>query len=145
MQMPRARNTGFTFFELLLVVSIVGVLAAMVAPPRAGTFRRGGIESAASDVAVMVRPARHDNPVVLMAGGLGKRLRPLTEERPKPMLMIGNRPILLQMRVFEGNKIARNVSGLEKLARGKVTKNPLIDPRAPLFKLEAVAEEGGNE
>ena len=42
----------------------------------------------------LVRPARRDNLVVLMAGGLGKRLRPLTEERPKPMLMIGNRPIL---------------------------------------------------
>ena len=42
----------------------------------------------------LVRPARRENLVVLMAGGMGKRLRPLTEERPKPMLMIGNRPIL---------------------------------------------------
>ena len=42
----------------------------------------------------LVKPAPHDNPVVLMAGGLGARLRPLTEERPKPMLMIGKRPIL---------------------------------------------------
>ena len=29
-----------------------------------------------------------------MAGGLGVRLRPLTEERPKPMLMVGGRPML---------------------------------------------------
>jgi dTDP-glucose pyrophosphorylase len=35
-----------------------------------------------------------DNWVVLMAGGLGTRLRPLTEECPKPLLKIGNRPIL---------------------------------------------------
>ena len=42
----------------------------------------------------LVRPARRDNLVVLMAGGLGVRLRPLTEERPKPMLIIGGRPML---------------------------------------------------
>lgn len=32
--------------------------------------------------------------VVLMVGGLGKRLRPLTESTPKPMLIINNKPIL---------------------------------------------------
>lgn len=37
---------------------------------------------------------RHDNWVVLMAGGLGTRLRPLTEDCPKPMLRVGERPIL---------------------------------------------------
>lgn len=42
----------------------------------------------------LVKPVERDNLVVLMAGGIGARLRPLTEERPKPMLMIGNRPIL---------------------------------------------------
>jgi dTDP-glucose pyrophosphorylase len=42
----------------------------------------------------LVRPAPRENVVVLMAGGLGARLRPLTEERPKPMLVIGGRPIL---------------------------------------------------
>lgn len=34
------------------------------------------------------------NWVVLMAGGLGKRLRPLTDNCPKPMLPIDNKPIL---------------------------------------------------
>jgi dTDP-glucose pyrophosphorylase len=34
------------------------------------------------------------NPVVLMAGGLGVRLRPLTEDIPKPMLRVGTKPIL---------------------------------------------------
>lgn len=38
---------------------------------------------------------RHQpNLVVLMAGGLGLRLRPLTDALPKPMLPIGGRPIL---------------------------------------------------
>jgi NDP-sugar pyrophosphorylase family protein len=34
------------------------------------------------------------NRVVLMVGGLGKRLRPLTNNTPKPMLHVGGRPIL---------------------------------------------------
>lgn len=36
----------------------------------------------------------YDNWVVLMAGGLGTRLRPLTEHVPKPMLTVGSKPIL---------------------------------------------------
>lgn len=36
----------------------------------------------------------HDNWVVLMAGGLGTRLQPLTYDCPKPMLKVGDRPIL---------------------------------------------------
>ncbi|SMF37093.1 Nucleoside-diphosphate-sugar pyrophosphorylase involved in lipopolysaccharide biosynthesis/translation initiation factor 2B, gamma/epsilon subunits (eIF-2Bgamma/eIF-2Bepsilon) [Alteromonadaceae bacterium Bs31] len=35
-----------------------------------------------------------ENPVFLMAGGFGSRLRPLTDGCPKPMLKIGNKPIL---------------------------------------------------
>jgi len=37
---------------------------------------------------------KHENRVVLMAGGQGLRLRPLTNDTPKPMLEIGGRPIL---------------------------------------------------
>jgi len=37
---------------------------------------------------------RRDNPVVIMAGGLGTRLRPYTETVPKPMLRVGGRPFL---------------------------------------------------
>ena len=35
-----------------------------------------------------------ESPVVIMAGGKGLRLRPLTESCPKPMLKLGNSPIL---------------------------------------------------
>ena len=42
-----------------------------------------------------VRP--NDTRVVLMAGGLGTRLRPLTEHTPKPMLMVGGKPLLEQI------------------------------------------------
>lgn len=37
---------------------------------------------------------RRDNPVVIMAGGLGSRLRELTRDTPKPMLKVGSRPLL---------------------------------------------------
>lgn len=35
-----------------------------------------------------------ENPVFLMAGGFGTRLRPLTDNCPKPMLRVGNKPML---------------------------------------------------
>ncbi len=41
--------------------------------------------------------APRETRVVLMAGGLGTRLRPLTEKMPKPMLPIGGKPLLEQI------------------------------------------------
>ena len=40
------------------------------------------------------KPLIRDCPVVLMAGGKGIRLRPMTENCPKPMLEVSGRPIL---------------------------------------------------
>lgn len=37
---------------------------------------------------------RRENYIVIMAGGEGRRLRPITEEIPKPMLQVGQHPIL---------------------------------------------------
>jgi dTDP-glucose pyrophosphorylase len=42
----------------------------------------------------LLKPKTHKNKVVLMVGGLGTRLRPLTDETPKPMLPVGGKPIL---------------------------------------------------
>lgn len=45
----------------------------------------------------LLNKSRHDNPVFLMAGGFGTRLRPLTNNCPKPMLKVGDKPILEQI------------------------------------------------
>ncbi len=42
---------------------------------------------------LLSKPIRH-NPVFLMAGGFGTRLRPLTQHCPKPLLKVGDKPIL---------------------------------------------------
>jgi dTDP-glucose pyrophosphorylase len=42
----------------------------------------------------LLEKPRYDNPVFLMAGGFGKRLRPLTDHVPKPLLKLGTKPIL---------------------------------------------------
>lgn len=42
----------------------------------------------------LLRPQTKDNLVVIMAGGLGSRLGPLTNDCPKPMLLVGGKPIL---------------------------------------------------
>ena len=46
------------------------------------------------EVDELLKPNRKRSKVVLMTGGLGTRLRPLTDETPKPMLTVGGRPIL---------------------------------------------------
>jgi NDP-sugar pyrophosphorylase family protein len=55
-------------------------------------------------LADLVAPPHLDTMVVLMAGGLGTRLRPLTENVPKPMLPVGGRPLL---EIIVGNLAAQ--------------------------------------
>ena len=46
------------------------------------------------DLATLLKNKRRKNLVILMAGGLGSRLRPLTDNIPKPLLKVGDKPIL---------------------------------------------------
>lgn len=46
------------------------------------------------EIEELIKPKEKTNKVVLMVGGLGTRLRPLTDNTPKPMLKVGNKPIL---------------------------------------------------
>jgi NDP-sugar pyrophosphorylase family protein len=42
----------------------------------------------------LITPKQRPNPVVIMAGGEGRRLHPLTQVCPKPMLRVGGKPLL---------------------------------------------------
>ena len=42
----------------------------------------------------LIEKQSYNNPVFLMAGGFGTRLYPLTKETPKPLLKVGDKPIL---------------------------------------------------
>jgi NDP-sugar pyrophosphorylase family protein len=47
--------------------------------------------------ALLGRPVKRENMVVIFAGGRGSRLRPLTDGTPKPLLDVGGRPLLSLM------------------------------------------------
>jgi dTDP-glucose pyrophosphorylase/CBS domain-containing protein len=53
----------------------------------------GRIQRILSDEEIAIA-TEGDVTIVLMAGGLGMRLRPLTDKTPKPLLPIGGRPLL---------------------------------------------------
>ena len=53
-----------------------------------------GVIKSLETIHEMIKKPLIDNPVILMAGGYGKRLRPLTEDTPKPLLKVGSEPIL---------------------------------------------------
>lgn len=61
------------------------------------------------------------NSVVIMAGGLGQRLRPITETIPKPMVEVGGRPLLhttVEMLVSQGfNNITMSLNYLGEIIR----------------------------
>src|SRR5262249_45672420 len=54
----------------------------------------GGRVAGVAVLGDLVAADTQPNLVVLMAGGLGSRLSPLTADTPKPMLRVGGRPIL---------------------------------------------------
>ena len=47
---PRTSRRGFTLVEMLLVVTIIGILAALVIPKSAGTGERARVTAAMADI-----------------------------------------------------------------------------------------------
>jgi dTDP-glucose pyrophosphorylase/CBS domain-containing protein len=77
---------------------------------------------------------------VIMAGGFGTRLRPLTEDAPKPMLPIANRPILEW--IIEGLRQA----GIRKVIvttyyKAEIIRNHLEDGRRFGVQIEYIHED----
>lgn len=75
--------------ELIHLMEQKGVLAL----PVVESGKLLGIETLQSLLAV----PQLDNPVFIMAGGFGTRLRPLTDTTPKPMLPIAGIPMLARL------------------------------------------------
>ena len=53
-----------------------------------------GVLLGIEEVDELIKPRKKKNVVVLMVGGLGTRLRPLTNDTPKPLLKVGKKPIV---------------------------------------------------
>ncbi len=82
---PRTAQVGITRKALLKIMEDEELLAI---PILDGT-KVVGIESLQKSSF-----KRYDNPIFLMAGGFGTRLKPLTNNCPKPLLKVGDTPIL---------------------------------------------------
>lgn len=84
---PRVADVNWSREKLLSAMQSFRVLQL----PLIDTERRVvGIETLQG----LVGRNRLNNPVFLMAGGFGKRLYPLTKDCPKPMLKVGDKPVL---------------------------------------------------
>lgn len=84
---PRSMPVGVAMHELLAKLRKEGVLQMPLVDDDGRV-----VELVAADDLRAV--AVNDNPVIIMAGGLGTRLRPITETIPKPMIEVAGRPIL---------------------------------------------------
>lgn len=85
-------------------------------------------------------PEGKENPVVIMAGGLGTRLKDLTREVPKPMLKVGDDPILHHIinnfKQYGYNKILISVN-----YRAEIIENYFQDGYAYGVKIEYIKEK----
>ncbi|MGE5716068.1 MAG: nucleotidyltransferase family protein [Acidobacteriota bacterium] len=77
---------------------------------------------------------------VVMAGGFGTRLRPLTEDTPKPMLCVGDRPLLERTIEQLRNAGIRHVNVTTHYLPEKITDH-FGDGRAYGVEIEYVTED----
>lgn len=84
-------------------------------------------------------PQGKENPVIIMAGGLGTRLKDLTKEIPKPMLRVGEDPILQHtinnFKQYGYNKILLSVN-----YRSEIIENYFQDGLAYGVKINYIKE-----
>lgn len=89
--------------------------------------------------------SRHHLPRVttalVLCGGRGERLRPLTDDRPKPMVAVGGRPLLehhLRWLAAQGITRALLLVGYKQ----EVIRAYFAPPRVPGLSVECVGEDG---
>ena len=63
-----------------------------------------------------------DIPVIIMAGGKGSRLDPFTRVMPKPLIPLGNKPIILEImdsfNIFRANDFYISINDKGKMIKG---------------------------
>jgi dTDP-glucose pyrophosphorylase len=92
------------------------------------------------DINELLLPTGKDNIVIIMAGGLGTRLKELTKEIPKPMLKAGKDPILQHIinnfKQYGYNKLILSVN-----YKADIIENYFQDGYAYGVKIEYVREK----
>jgi dTDP-glucose pyrophosphorylase/predicted transcriptional regulator len=83
---PFTAELGITRSRLLHLMNTKGLLAIPIID--------NGILVGLETLQKIVERTHYDNPVFLMAGGFGTRLKPLTDNCPKPLLKLAGKPIL---------------------------------------------------
>lgn len=82
----------------------------------------------------------HSNKVIIMAGGLGTRLRPLTYDTPKPMLKLAGKPILQE--IIESFKLKGFSNFLISVNyKAHIIKDYFLDGKAFGVKISYLEEE----
>ena len=81
-----------------------------------------------------------ENEMIIMAGGIGKRLRPFTKNIPKPLLPVNGKPIIEQIILMAKNQ------GIKKITisinyLGQKIKNYLKDGRKMNVEINYINEE----
>ncbi|WP_447890178.1 nucleotidyltransferase family protein [Pseudomonas hormoni] len=84
---PKTAERGWDKARILAVMEKYKLLQLPVLDPQ-------GLVIGLETLQALLDNKRRDNPVFLMAGGFGTRLRPLTQNCPKPLLKVGEKPIL---------------------------------------------------
>jgi len=84
---PIKSTKMFSRKELLSIMSRKGLLHMPIVD-------EDGLLCGLETMQHLIENPSYSNPVFLMAGGFGTRLHPLTENTPKPLLRVGNKPIL---------------------------------------------------
>lgn len=84
-------------------------------------------------------PPGKENPVIIMAGGLGTRLKDLTKEIPKPMLRVGSDPILQHI-INNFKKYGYNKMFISVNYKSEIIENYFQDGYAYGVKIEYIKE-----
>lgn len=84
---PRAAHASTDRVVLLDLMRRYGVTLMPL------TDASGRVQAVRTLTQLLERP-QLDNPIFIMAGGFGTRLHPLTADTPKPMLKVGDKPML---------------------------------------------------